>query len=407
MLDLEREVVGRFILKEDVRPFIAQRLKPEHFLDPVLKKLIADGMKQFSDSGTINPTALGRAIGGDGYLSELINSVNFLGEIGVLVEELLEDNRRRALGGLGGKISGWLECGEASEVIMGRVEEDLGKLTHGGNTEQTMSDVARKILEDAVAVREGKQELGISTPWEGLNKITRGLRPGTMVVVSGCTSVGKSQFLLELAYHASLLEKRVLFYSLEMTAGQIFARLAARHTGINTLDIEVGKFGEKDGKKIEELGGLCDEAGFKVIDNLRSAEKIRWRTRAEDAREKIGLVIVDYIQQVSGPGSLYERVSEACRIFFDLSREVSAPVIVASQISQEAAKAERKGEALGAFGAKGAGELVEKPDVCIHLKRDKDQLNVVVTKNRFGWPGEFIIGFSKSWTKLAEMRGGK
>ena len=136
-----------------------------------------------------------------------------------------------------------------------------------------------------------------------------------------------------------------------------------------------------------------------VYDTSYDIEDIRLKIKKHKIQNNIKVVCIDFIQNLLGHGSLYEKMSHAITQLQKIAKEFQITLIVLSQVSNESMKGNT-----GVIGLKGAGELAQVSDIVLWLERNKDHeqhLDCEIKKNRpFGIKGLIPLQFSKSWTRI-------
>ena len=180
---------------------------------------------------------------------------------------------------------------------------------------------------------------GIPTGFTDLDERLSGLQQSALVIVGARPSMGKTSFALGLASHAAI-ERRlpVLFFSLEMSHLELTQRLLCSEARVDSSRMRNGKLHESDWPKVVNAIGKLGEAPLFIDDNANlTVMEIRAKARRLKSREGLGLIVVDYLQLMSGHGPAENRqveVSEISRGLKILARELSVPVVALSQLSR-------------------------------------------------------------------------
>ncbi|HTO01578.1 MAG TPA: replicative DNA helicase, partial [Microthrixaceae bacterium] len=183
---------------------------------------------------------------------------------------------------------------------------------------------------------------GTPTGYVDLDLKLAGLQPGALLVVGARPAMGKTAFSLGLAAHAAVREQRpVLFFSLEMGHLELTQRLIAAEARIDATKLRTGRLTDADWTKITKAIGRLGEGQLWIDDNpALTVTEIRSKARRLQDRlgEPLGLIVVDYLQLMSGRGSAESRqveVSEISRGLKVLARELETPVMALSQLSRQ------------------------------------------------------------------------
>lgn len=183
---------------------------------------------------------------------------------------------------------------------------------------------------------------GTATGYTDLDSRLSGLQPGALVVIGARPAMGKTAFALGLAAHAAIRDnKTVLFFSLEMSHLELMQRLIASDARMDAKRLRNGRLTDADWTKITKAMGRLGEAQLWIDDNpALTVTEIRAKARRMQDRigEPLGLIVVDYLQLMSGRGSAESRqieVSEISRGLKVLARELETPVVALSQLSRQ------------------------------------------------------------------------
>lgn len=188
----------------------------------------------------------------------------------------------------------------------------------------------------------GDAVTGTATGYTDLDTKLSGLQPGALVVIGARPAMGKTAFALGLASHAAVKDdKPVLFFSLEMSHLELTQRLIASDARMDAKRLRDGRLTDADWTKVTKAIGRLGEAKLWMDDNpAMTVTEIRAKARRLRDRldEPLGLIVVDYLQLMSGRGSAESRqieVSEISRGLKVLARELETPVVALSQLSRQ------------------------------------------------------------------------
>ena len=235
-----------------------------------------------------------------------------------------------------------------------------------------------------------------------------GARPG----------MGKTAFALGVAANVAMKQKvPVLLFSLEMSRKELVQRLLSSEAQIDSTRMRNGKLLERDWEKISHAIGRLADAPIYIDDNPNvNVMDIRAKSRRLKAREGLGLVVVDYLQLMSGRMGAESRqveVSEISRGLKILARELDVPVLALSQLSRNLEMRADKRPALSDL--RESGSLEQDADVVLFIYRDevykaessdRGTAELIVAKHRSGPTGTAHLAFLDSFTKFANMAQG-
>jgi replicative DNA helicase len=185
---------------------------------------------------------------------------------------------------------------------------------------------------------------GIDTGFADLNRMTGGLHDQNLVVVAARPGLGKTSFCLNVACHAAIRNgKRVGIFSLEMSKPEIMKRMISSESEVDAHRIQSGYLSREDWTRIGRATAAISEAPIYIDDSANMTMLQAWTKAQRLALEHgLDLLVVDYLQLVSGSGRRYENrtqeVTEISRGLKNLAKELDIPVIAVSQLNREIEK---------------------------------------------------------------------
>lgn len=203
-----------------------------------------------------------------------------------------------------------------------------------------IKEILGSALDDLEALYARSEAVtGIPTGFVDLDNILSGLHPSNLVIVGARPGMGKTAFALGIASAVAMKQKTpVLLFSLEMSRKELVQRLLSSEAQIDSTRMRNGKLLEKDWDKISHAIGRLADAPIYIDDNPNvNVMDIRAKSRRLKARGGLGLVVVDYLQLMSGRMGAESRqveVSEISRGLKILARELDVPVVALSQLSR-------------------------------------------------------------------------
>jgi replicative DNA helicase len=262
----------------------------------------------------------------------------------------------------------------------------------------------------------GQSITGVPTGYIDLDERLSGLQPSTLVIVGARPSMGKTALALGMASHATM-EARVpvLYFSLEMSHSELTQRLLCSEARVDSSRIRNGKLLESDWPKISHAIGRLGEAPLYIDDNPNlTIMEVRAKARRLKSRlGDLGLVVIDYLQLMSGRNSAENRqveVSEISRGLKILARELEVPVVALSQLSRNLEARADKRPMLADL--RESGSLEQDADVVMFLYRDeiynpespeRGTAEVIISKHRNGPTGKTELAFLDHYTRFANM----
>ena len=213
---------------------------------------------------------------------------------------------------------------------------------------QTLQAVGAKVITRIDTLRASDEVLsGVPSGFRELDRITYGWQQTDLIILAARPSVGKTAFALNLARNAAKdypKKTAVGFFSLEMSAEQLVQRLLSAESGVFMSKISQGRMDETDyttimGKGIKKFDGMDifidDSAALNIFE-------FRAKARRMVTRHKVGIIIIDYLQLMSGMkdknGNREQEISTISRNLKALAKELGVPIIALSQLSRDVEK---------------------------------------------------------------------
>lgn len=318
------------------------------------------------------------------------------GNLMSFVKEVKDKSMLRQIIGMTNKYLEDSKLEEANPLnILGRIEKNIVDLSEQIKDDRPTN--AKGILgEIKIDIEKGMAEgwKGFDTGLEPLDRRTGGFLPTHTWIIGGYTSLGKTFFVLQLALNVLRQGAKVMIFSTEMDRKMIVLRMLGNLAGLGTINILKGNIDEADKAELADAEKLL--AGYKdnllIYDNVYTLEEIRLKAKKEKIRNGLDIIIVDFIQNLRGEASIYERMSNAAIRLQQIAQELNITMIITSQVTQSSAGWGGK----EAIEYKGAGEIAAVADVGLWINRvkdDKDARRIILRKVRHGSPARFDVRF--------------
>jgi replicative DNA helicase len=348
-------------------------------------------------------------IGGLGYMVELDSLVPNLPNIEPYVREIREKSTRRRL---------IFKCNEAmlrlainsEDAISVAVElEEESRNCAMSIASRSGFSTVKEIISDAGGLDgylKRRNEEGVRYPWENMNRLTGGgMRAGDLIVVAGSTGTGKTALALNMAHHAARHGHGVAIFSLEMDRQEITDRMISIESHIDGRVLRR----QPDAAQRDQIrAGVANllEFSFFIHDQTSpSIKSVRGELKRLMAKERIGLVIIDYIQLVEAAvrrsGNRAEEVGSITRSLKQMAKEFKLPVIALSQLNRDSAKDKREPQL---YDLRESGSIEQDANLVamIHFTRpydtaagvDTGDLSLFIRKQRAGPKGAVGLTFN-------------
>ena len=349
----EKSLLGAIMISDDVMAEILTILRPQDFYDE-RHRMIYEAMVRLydqhkpidlltlTDEMRANKTL--KQIGGAPYLTELSNFVLAASHAKAYADIIEKASVRRRLIKAGTEIANKAYEEDADvDNLIGAAEKDLFEVSDKiiksdyVAMDQLLADAFDRIEE----LHKNKGALrGLKTGFRDLDKKTAGFQKGDLVIIGARPAMGKTTFAQNLAYNiANINKKGVLFFSMEMAANEIIDRMISDVSGVDNWKMRTGNLSDDEFQRIGDALSEMDEIPI-YIDDTSSMTIVELRNKARRAMHDhdIGIVIVDYLQLISGSdryaGNRVQEVTEISRGLKILARELSIPVVALAQLSR-------------------------------------------------------------------------
>ncbi len=306
---------------------------------------------------------------------------------------------------------------EDPEQILAGAEESLLKL--GDSRMKTGLASPAQVIEEYQGglnafLDPSKRIKGISTGYTKLDEMTGGLHAGELIILAARPSMGKTALALNIAQHvATRLNETVAIFSLEMSKESLLTRMLCATARVDSQRFRAGYLNQEERRKLQAAAAQLVEAPL-FIDDTAGASLMEMHAglRRLQQQRKLGLVVVDYLQLMSGRGRFENRnqeISTISRGMKLLAKELNVPMLVLSQLSR--APETRQGDHRPQLSdLRESGSIEQDADLVAFIfreevyKRDREDLHglaeLIVAKQRNGPVGKIDLVFLHHLTKF-------
>jgi replicative DNA helicase len=313
--------------------------------------------------------------------------------------------------------------GRAVTQILDEAEGKIFKIGEEGNRNkqgfQSMDVLAVQLIDRVTELAENGAEdvTGVRTGFYDLDRNTAGLQPGDLIILAARPSMGKTAFALNIAENVAINEGLpVVVFSMEMGASQLALRMVGSQGRIDQQHLRTGRLDNDEwGRLTEAVERLSKSSVF--IDETPALTGAELRARARrQARQcgKLGLIVIDYLQLMSGSGSDGENrateIGEISRGLKALAKELQCPVIALSQLNRSVETRPDKRPMMSDLRESGAIE--QDADIIMFIYRDEyynketkepGVAEIIIAKQRNGPVGTTKLTFLRQWTKFDNL----
>ena len=257
---------------------------------------------------------------------------------------------------------------------------------------------------------------GVATGFLDLDYKTAGMQPADLILVAARPSMGKTALVLNIAqYVAYKSDLPLAVFSLEMSREQLVNRLFSLESRVDSQHIRTGNLSDREWEDLIDGAGIVGRSKL-IIDDTPgiSVPELRSKCRKFKLEHDIQMVIIDYLQLMSGSGrtdSRQQEVSEISRALKALARELSVPVIALSQLSR--AVEQRPDHRPMLSDLRESGAIEQDADVVMFIYRDdyynkdsekKGIAEIIIAKQRNGPIGTVELAWLPDYTKFANIQ---
>lgn len=308
------------------------------------------------------------------------------------------------------------------DEILEKTEKQVFELIEHGNSQEYVP--IRQVVLNALDVIERASKTkgsvtGIPTGFIDLDYKLSGLQRSDLILIAARPSMGKTAFVLNIAQHVAFRQNlAVAIFSLEMSKEQLVNRLFSLESHVDAQVLRTGNLKDNDWEKLIEGAGTIGKSRM-IIDDTSGISIAEMRSKCRKYKLELGLdlVIVDYLQLMSGSGgrrneSRQQEISEISRSLKGLARELNVPVIALSQLSRAVESRTDKRPMLSDLRESGAIE--QDADVCMFIYRedyyipdteDKNIAEIIIAKQRNGPIGTVRLAWMPQYTRFGnELR---
>ncbi|HYK90892.1 MAG TPA: replicative DNA helicase [Acidobacteriota bacterium] len=429
-LEAERSVLGAILLDDKAVFTIYEVLRADDFYLEGHRRIFEKMILLANDSRAIDlvtlKNELQRAddlenVGGPAYLSSLTIGLPRAINIEHYAQIVKEKATLRRLIQISNEIMARSYQNEdTAQEILHEVEKQIFEIgsrqfrTGFAPIDSVVSDVFKHIEE--VSNRKSKVT-GLETGFSELDKMTAGLHPADLVIVAARPGLGKTSLCLNIAQHVAIRKRSsVAIFSIEMSKEQLVKRLLCSEAEIDSHRINTGYLNKEDWSRLSRASGALADTKIFIDDTAGlNIGEMRSKVRRLKLEHGLDLLIVDYLQLMSGSTQRYENrtqeISQISRGLKAIAKELSVPVIAVSQLSR-AVEARRGDHRPQLSDLRESGSIEQDADLVLFIFREEllnptpDNAGVaelIIGKQRNGPTGTLNLAFIKQYTKFADL----
>jgi replicative DNA helicase len=426
-IEAERSILGAILLDNLAYNQAAEHLKPEDFLLDSHRRIYSRMMDLAESSRAIDHLTLAEElqrhaefepIGGYAYISGLLDGVPDRPSI----EHYIKIVRDKALlrGLIHAATSAIARASEQSDLaedILNETEAQIFQLSEKriGRGFMGVQEIVRESFGSIDALlQRGQRITGLATHFDELDSITCGLQRSDLVIIAARPSMGKTAFAMNIAENAAIEDgKTVAVFSLEMSKEALLQRMLCSVAKVDSHKFRTGSLWQDDTRKVQRAMEKLAQAPIFIDDTpgIAVGEMRAKARRLKQSKGALDLIVVDYLQLMSGGGKRYENrtqeVSAISRGLKALAKELAVPVVALSQLSR--APESRGGDHRPQLSdLRESGSIEQDADIVMFIFREEvykqddpdleGKAELIIGKQRNGPIGRVNLAFLKNFT---------
>ena len=427
-IEAEIAVLGSMLIEEEAIGQAVEIARAPFFYKDAHRKIFQTIVDLYSANKAVDLVTLTEElkkkgqldeIGGAAYLTELTNAVPTAANVAHYATIVKEKAILRSLINTATQIVTQSYDGQQdANLLLDKAEKLIFDISD--SQLQGASVSIKDIIKDSIETIEGfyrrkAHVTGLPLGFDDLDVMTAGLHNGELIVIAGRPSMGKSALASCIAEYIGVQEQRpVAMFSLEMSKEQLVQRMLCSHARVELQKARSGFLSPADWPKLVTAAGKLADAPIYIDDSGGiTALELRAKARRLKTRHNIELLIVDYMQLMSGPAKTENRqqeISEISRSLKTLAKELNLPIIAVSQLSRAPEKRESYRPRLSDLRESGAIEqdadvvmLLFREEYYIPKDTNKGIAEVIVAKQRNGPVGSQQLMFLSEYTRFENL----
>ena len=439
-MQAEQSVLGAVLLKPDTLTDLVEILKPEMFYTRQNAQIWTEMLRLFTNDQTIDFVTLLDAVVSDGvfpsadeakiYLTGLAETVPSISNVKAYAQIVQEKYLVRQLMGVAKDILQDAGDEPDADLLLENAEQRIYEIRSGRDS-SALTPLSSSMVETLTNLQkisgpDADKYKGIPTGFRLLDTVLTGLGRGDLIILAARPGMGKTSFALNIATNVARLQKiPTVIFSLEMTCEQLTDRILSSTANIDSQAFRTGRLNNSDWNDFAQATSLLYNAPIYMDDSSGiSVPEIKAKIRTinqDPKKEKIGLVIIDYLQLMQSAKRTESRVQEISDITRNLkimAKELNVPVIALSQLSRAAEKTTGRSDHRPQLSdLRDSGSIEQDADVVLFLYRaayynsqngedsqaNENEAECIVAKNRHGETSVVRLGWDGAHTRFSNL----
>ncbi len=429
--EAEASLLGAVLIDTDAIVKIADSVGPDDFYEDRHRRIFEAVLQLYEKHSPIDVLTLSDQlrstgfldmVGGPAYLTELTNFVPTAAHVEKYADIVAQKALRRRLIKASQNIVG-LGYDEAKSLqeLIEEAETNLFEVSekHIKQDVTSLEAILSESFDRLDELHRDKGKIrGVPTGFKDMDAILAGLQRSDLFILAARPSMGKTALALNLAHNVAVQASQpVLMFSLEMSKEQLVDRMLAMESGVDAWALRTGNLTDADFEKIGQAMGTLSEAQIYIDDTPGiTVSDLRTKARREAHQRELGLIIVDYLQLMSG-GSRFggdanrvQEISEISRGLKGIARELNVPLIALSQLSRSVES--RSPQIPQLADLRESGSIEQDADVVAFIYREeyynpetdrKNITDIFIKKHRNGPTGAVELYFDREKQRFRSL----
>jgi replicative DNA helicase len=423
-LDAEQSVLGAMLVNPNAITAVAESLSADDFYRDTHRSIFKAALTLYDRGEEVDVVTLSAQLerdamleraGGREFIHTLAEFVPAAANAAHYAAIVREQSVLRALIRVGNEIAelGYQHPGD-TPTLLDRCEQKVFAIQQQrrGTEFQHIREVLVRNFEYLDEMEKGRGVSGVASGFEGIDRLTGGFQKTNLVVLAARPGVGKTSLALNIAQNVSVKgQAPVAIFSLEMSAPELGERMMCSSARVSSHKVRTGSLSGDDYAKLVQAAGELEKADIFIDDTAGlNMFELRAKARRLQAKHPLSLLIVDYLQLMSGDGRAENRqqeVSNISRSMKQLARELDVPVIAVSQLNRSPeARADREPQLAD---LRESGAIEQDADLVMFIYEDpsdpssKGIVKLKIAKNRNGPTDTIRLGFVRDYTKFRTL----
>ena len=439
-MQAEQSVLGAALMDETVLNRLITDMEPEMFYSDQNRAVYETMRSLYTESEAVDLITLVNALGNNGtfvgaddakvYVTHLAETVPAISNVDSYLKIVREKYQARRLIEAARSILSETSSGEDADMLLESAEQKIYDI-RSGRDKSGVKTIRESILEviDTMQKLSGADRdkfAGIPTGFNYLDTVLTGLGRSDLIILAARPGMGQTSFALTIATNVARQQKvPTIIFSLEMTCEQLTDRILSSTANIDSQAFRTGRLNNSDWNDFAQATSLLYNAPIYMDDSSGiSVPEIKAKIRTinqDPKKEKIGLVIIDYLQLMQSAKRTESRVQEISDITRNLkimAKELNVPVIALSQLSRAAEKTTGRSDHRPQLSdLRDSGSIEQDADVVLFLYRaayynsqngedsqaNENEAECIVAKNRHGETSVVRLGWDGAHTRFSNL----